>query len=75
MAKAKNDGYSLLVTADSAQVINPALYTKTGFDVEVTPTTKVMSFRRHVLQSRRSKVSPDSFKTIQCHAAHILTTR
>ena len=32
MAKAKNDGYSLLVTADSAQVINPALYTKTGFD-------------------------------------------
>lgn len=31
-AKAKNDGYTLLVNADSAQVINPALYAKTGFD-------------------------------------------
>jgi tripartite-type tricarboxylate transporter receptor subunit TctC len=31
-SKAKPDGYTLLVTADSAQVINPALYTKTGFD-------------------------------------------
>lgn len=31
-AKAKNDGYTLLVNADSAQVINPFLYTKTGFD-------------------------------------------
>ena len=32
VAKAKNDGYNLLVTADSAQVINPFLYAKTGFD-------------------------------------------
>jgi tripartite-type tricarboxylate transporter receptor subunit TctC len=31
-AKAKNDGYTLLVNADSAQVINPALYARTGFD-------------------------------------------
>ncbi|NDF79745.1 MAG: tripartite tricarboxylate transporter substrate binding protein, partial [Betaproteobacteria bacterium] len=31
-AKAKNDGYTLLVNADSAQVINPSLYVKTGFD-------------------------------------------
>jgi tripartite-type tricarboxylate transporter receptor subunit TctC len=31
-SKAKNDGYTLLVNADSAQVINPALYAKTGFD-------------------------------------------
>ena len=31
-AKAKPDGYTLLVTADSSQVINPALYAKTGFD-------------------------------------------
>ena len=31
-AKAKNDGYTLLVNADSAQVINPSLYAKTGFD-------------------------------------------
>jgi tripartite-type tricarboxylate transporter receptor subunit TctC len=31
-AKAKNDGYTLLVNADSAQVINPFLYAKTGFD-------------------------------------------
>ena len=31
-AKAKPDGYTLLTTADSVQVINPALYAKTGFD-------------------------------------------
>ena len=31
-AKAKNDGYTLLVNADSAQVINPASSAKTGFD-------------------------------------------
>ena len=31
-AKAKPDGYTLLATADSVQVINPALYAKTGFD-------------------------------------------
>ncbi len=31
-AKAKNDGYTLLLTADSAYVINPALYKNTGFD-------------------------------------------
>lgn len=32
VAKSKNDGYALLVNADSAQVINPFLYAKTGFD-------------------------------------------
>ena len=32
VAKAKNDGYTLLVNADSAQVINPFLYQRTGFD-------------------------------------------
>ena len=31
-AKTKPDGYTLLVTADSAQVINPWLYKNTGFD-------------------------------------------
>ena len=32
VAKAKPDGYTLLVTADSVQVINPSLYAKPGFD-------------------------------------------
>ena len=32
VAKAKPDGYTLLLTADSAYVINPALYKSTGFD-------------------------------------------
>lgn len=32
VAKARPDGYTLLVNADSAQVINPALYAKVGFD-------------------------------------------
>ena len=32
VAKAKNDGYTLLLTANSAQVINPSLYKNTGFD-------------------------------------------
>ena len=31
-ARAKPDGYTLLLTADSAYVINPALYKSTGFD-------------------------------------------
>ena len=31
-AKTRPDGYTLMLTADSAQVINPALYPKTGFD-------------------------------------------
>ena len=31
-AKAKNDGYTLLLTVNSAHVINPALYKNTGFD-------------------------------------------
>lgn len=31
-AKAKNDGYTLVLTADSAAVINPSLYKSTGFD-------------------------------------------
>ncbi|MDD0808852.1 tripartite tricarboxylate transporter substrate binding protein [Curvibacter sp. RS43] len=31
-ARAKPDGYTLLLTADSAQVINPWLYKNTGFD-------------------------------------------
>ncbi len=31
-AKAKPDGYTLMLTADSAQVINPSLYKKPGFD-------------------------------------------
>jgi tripartite-type tricarboxylate transporter receptor subunit TctC len=31
-AKAKPDGYTLLFTASFSQVINPALYTSTGFD-------------------------------------------
>ena len=32
VAKARNDGYTLLLTADSAYVINPSLYKNTGFD-------------------------------------------
>jgi tripartite-type tricarboxylate transporter receptor subunit TctC len=32
MAKARPDGYTVLITADSAQVINPFLYASTGFD-------------------------------------------
>jgi tripartite-type tricarboxylate transporter receptor subunit TctC len=31
-AKAKPDGYTLMLTADSAYVINPSLYKSTGFD-------------------------------------------
>ena len=31
-AKARNDGYTLLLTADSAYVINPSLYKNAGFD-------------------------------------------
>jgi len=31
-AKAKPDGYTLMITADSSMVINPALYKSTGFD-------------------------------------------
>ena len=31
-AKGKNDGYTLLLTVNSAHVINPALYKNTGFD-------------------------------------------
>jgi tripartite-type tricarboxylate transporter receptor subunit TctC len=31
-AKSKGDGYTLMLTANSAQVINPALYKSTGFD-------------------------------------------
>jgi tripartite-type tricarboxylate transporter receptor subunit TctC len=31
-AKARPDGYTLMLTADSAYVINPALYKSTGFD-------------------------------------------
>ena len=31
-AKAKPDGYTLMITADSSIVINPSLYKSTGFD-------------------------------------------
>ena len=31
-AKSKPDGYTLMITADSAMVINPSLYKSTGFD-------------------------------------------
>jgi tripartite-type tricarboxylate transporter receptor subunit TctC len=31
-AKAKNDGYTLMLTVNSAHVINPSLYKSTGFD-------------------------------------------
>jgi tripartite-type tricarboxylate transporter receptor subunit TctC len=31
-AKARNDGYTLLLTVNSSHVINPALYKNTGFD-------------------------------------------
>ncbi len=31
-AKSKNDGYTLLLTVNSAHVINPSLYKSTGFD-------------------------------------------
>lgn len=31
-AKARNDGYTLMLTVNSAHVINPALYKSTGFD-------------------------------------------
>jgi tripartite-type tricarboxylate transporter receptor subunit TctC len=32
VAKARPDGYTLMLTADSAMVINPSLYKSTGFD-------------------------------------------
>ena len=32
VAKARNDGYTMLLTTNSAQVINPWLYKSTGFD-------------------------------------------
>ncbi|MFO1328084.1 MAG: tripartite tricarboxylate transporter substrate binding protein [Rubrivivax sp.] len=32
VAKARNDGYTMLLTTNSAQVINPWLYKNTGFD-------------------------------------------
>ncbi len=32
VAKAKPDGYTLMLTADSAQVINPSIYKNPGFD-------------------------------------------
>lgn len=32
VARAKADGYTLMITADSAMVINPSLYKSTGFD-------------------------------------------
>lgn len=32
VARAKNDGYTLMITADSSMVINPSLYKSTGFD-------------------------------------------
>jgi len=32
VARAPKDGYTLMITADSAMVINPALYKATGFD-------------------------------------------
>ncbi len=31
-AKARNDGYTIMLTADSSMVINPSLYKSTGFD-------------------------------------------
>ena len=42
-AKAKNDGYTLVLTADSAAVINPWLYKSTGFDTlkDFEPVTPV----------------------------------
>lgn len=43
VAKAKPDGYTLVLTADSAAVINPALYKTTGFDTlkDFEPITPV----------------------------------
>ncbi len=32
VSRAKPDGYTVLITADSAYVINPSLYRSTGFD-------------------------------------------
>lgn len=42
-AKAKADGYTLVLTADSAAVINPSLYKTTGFDTlrDFEPVTPV----------------------------------
>lgn len=42
-AKSKPDGYTLLLTVNSAHVINPALYKKTGFDpvIDFEPITPV----------------------------------
>jgi len=44
-AKAKPDGYTLLLTTNSTQVINPWLYTTTGFDAlkDFTPVGLVAS--------------------------------
>ncbi len=41
-AKTRPDGYTLLLTADSAMVINPALYKSTGFDPVKDQTPQLM---------------------------------
>ena len=53
VARAKPDGYTLLVQADSAQVINPWLYKSTGFDPvkdfePVAPLAKANPGKYHI---------------------------
>ena len=58
VAKAKNDGYTLMLTVNSAHVINPSLYKSTGFDPvkdfePITPVATAATSSSPTTSSRR----------------------
>lgn len=67
-AKAKPDGYTLMLTADSAQVINPALYKNPGFDPskDFTPIATLAS-AGYVLVANPT-FAPNSVKELLSYA-------